>query len=690
MWVGAGLLAGALLLWMIFGGEWPDWLDWLLGGKKTFVSAILNGVTLAGLYFLVASGFTLVFGLMRNVNLAHGSLFLLGAYIGYDVATWTGNWFAGVAAGGLAIAAAGALLQIFVFQRLIGDDLRQTLVTIGISIVAADLMLAIWGGKTYQFSIPPMLDGAIATPIITAVKSNGQIVTLRYPLYRLVVLAISLVIGAALWLALNRTRFGAMIRAGVDDRGMLSATGVNVRLLFVGVFAIGGLLAGLSGVIGGSALSVAPGEDVRYLMASLVVVIVGGMGSISGAAIGALLIGLADQVGLVYFPTYGVVLTFVIMVVTLALRPQGIMGNARTRLADPPRPLSAADVVPVEFTPSTAALGAALILFPLVASPFILFQFGAQTMILGMIALSLTILGGYGGMVSLAQLTVAGIAGYTVAILGPNGTGVLGLNWPFELYVPVAILVAGIVSALIGAIAVRTAGIYTIMITLAVGVAVFYLAQQNYSLFNGHSGFRGVAPPHLFGVSWQSPIPFYYLCLGVTALAYSAVVYAARSTFGLALMASRDNPRRARAVGYDVIWLRIAAFFFAGLIAGAAGVLYVWFNGRISPGTISVAESIGILVIAVIGGMRHPIGPFLGAALYVLLKTFAIDVVGADRFNTLIGAIFLIVVFVSPDGVLGLWRRFAPLLAQKPLREPQWPVDISKVSQGTQTRGRNE
>ncbi len=509
LWTGLGLLAGAVVLWMVFG-IWPDWLDWLLDGKKTFVSAVLNGVTLAGLYFLVASGFTLVFGLMRNVNLAHGSLFLLGAYIGFDAAQWSGNWFLGVAAGALVIAGVGALLQVFVFQRLTGDDLRQTLVTIGISIVAADLMLAIWGGKTYQFSIPSFLDGAIATPIVTAVKSNGQIVTLRYPLYRLVVLATSLVIGVGLWLALYKTRFGTMIRAGVDDRGMLSATGVNVRLLFVGVFAIGGLLAGLSGVIGGSALSVAPGEDVRYLMASLVVVIVGGMGSITGAAIGALLIGLAEQLGLVYFPTYGVVLTFVIMVVTLALRPQGIMGNARTRLSDPPRPPAAADIVFVEFTPATAALAVALVLFPHVASHFVVFQLGAQTLILGMIALSLTVLGGYGGMVSMAQLTVAGVAGYSVAILGPNSTGVLGFNWPWEIYAPVAILTAAIASALIGAIAVRTAGIYTIMITLAVGTAFFYLAQQNYSLFNGHSGFRGVAPPDAFGVSWRSAVPFYY------------------------------------------------------------------------------------------------------------------------------------------------------------------------------------
>jgi branched-chain amino acid transport system permease protein len=667
-WTALGLLAAALFVWMVFG-VWPDWLDWLLDSKKAFVSAVFNGVTLAGLYFVVASGFTLVFGLMRNVNLAHGSLYLLGAYVGYAVTQWSGSWFLGVLIGTLVLGAVGALLQALVFQRLAGDELRQTLVTIGISIVAADLMLAVWGGKTYQFTIPEWLDGAVATPIVTAIKANGQIVTLRYPLYRLVVLAAAIVIGLGLWLALNRTRIGMMIRAGVDDRAMLSATGVNVRLLFVGVFAIGGMLAGFAGVVGGSALSVAPGEDVRYLLASLVVVIVGGMGSITGAAIGALLIGLAEQLGLVYFPTYGVVLTFVIMVVALALRPQGIMGNARTRLTDPPRVAPPGDIVTAEFNSATAVLAVALALFPLVVSPFVAFQLGAQALILGTIALSLMVLAGYGGMVSLAQLTVAGVAGYCVAILGTNSAGVLGLGWPWQLAVPVSILIAGVVAALIGMIAARTAGIYTIMITLAVATAFFYFAQQNYTLFNGHSGYRGVQPPVVFGIDWRNQIPFYYLSLGVAALAYCAVVYGARSTFGRALMATRDNQRRMRAVGYDVTRHRIAAYFFAGLIAGAAGVLYVWFNGRISPGTVGVGEVIGILVIAVIGGLRHPIGPFIGAALYVVLKTFAIDVVGADRFNTLIGLVFLVIVFASPDGLSGLWRRLAPRLAARPLRE---------------------
>jgi branched-chain amino acid transport system permease protein len=320
------VLAAALLLWL-FLAAWPDWLTALIGAKKLFVTTIFNGVTLAGLYFLVASGFTLVFGLMRNVNLAHGSLYLFGAYVGFTVAEATGYWLIGVAAGFLAAAIAGALMQILVFRRMEGDELRQTLVTIGISIVAADLMLAVWSGNTYQFTTPAWLDGAVKTPIILAYRSNGAPVPMTYPFFRLVVLFAAVVIGIGLWLVLNRTRIGIMIRAGVDDRGMLSAAGVNVHVVFAIVFAIGAGLAGFAGVVGGTALSIAPGEDVRYLLASLVVVIVGGMGSITGAAIGALLIGLAEQIGLAYFPTYGIVLTFIIMVAVLAFRPQGIIGR---------------------------------------------------------------------------------------------------------------------------------------------------------------------------------------------------------------------------------------------------------------------------------------------------------------------------------------------------------------------------
>lgn len=321
------LLLLAVLAWMIFA-PWPQGLIDLIGKKKLFVSALFNGVTLGGLYFLVASGFTLVFGLMRNVNLAHGSLYLLGAYIGYEAGELTGSWYAAIVAGGLSMAVVGVILQVVVFRRMEGDDLRQTMVTIGISIVLADLMLATWTGTTYQFQPPEWLFGATQLPIITGFRSNGNAVFMKYPTYRIAVLVMAIVIGIILWLFLNKSRAGMMIRAGVDDRNMLAASGVNVQLVFASVFAIGAGLAGLAGVIGGTALSIAPGEDVRYLLASLVVVIVGGMGSVTGAAIGALIIGVAENIGLAYFPTYGVVLTFVIMVITLAIRPQGIMGRS--------------------------------------------------------------------------------------------------------------------------------------------------------------------------------------------------------------------------------------------------------------------------------------------------------------------------------------------------------------------------
>ena len=288
----------------------------LVDDAHLFAITLLNGLTLAALYFLVASGFTLVFGLMRNVNLAHGSLYLLGAYVGYSAGNASGSWFVALVAGFAAAAFAGFLMQVAIFRRMEGQDLRQTLVTIGLSIVLADLFLWIWGGETYQFDAPDWLMGTVSLPVLR-----------KYAEFRLVVLGAAIAIGFALWLFLNRTQVGMMIRAGVDDRRMLSASGINVQRLFAITFAIGAGLAGFAGVVGGTPQSIAPGEDVRYLLASLVVVIVGGMGSIPGAAIGAVLIGSAETFGLAYAPTYGVVFTFLIMVVVLAFRPQGLMGR---------------------------------------------------------------------------------------------------------------------------------------------------------------------------------------------------------------------------------------------------------------------------------------------------------------------------------------------------------------------------
>ena len=316
----------ALALWLIFA-VWPQGLEEAIGKKKVFLNAVFNGITLGGLYFLVASGFTLIFGLMRNVNLAHGSLYLFGGYIGYGISVWTGSWVLSFVAAFVIVALIGVALQILVFSRMEGQDLRQTMVTIGLSIVFADLMLWAFGGDFYQVQTPDWLIGPVLLPFVTSVKSSGEAVYLTYPKVRLLIFAGSVVIGLAMWLALNRTRIGMIVRAGVDDREILAAMGVRIRLVFVLVFAFGAGLAGMAGVVGGAFQSISPGEDTRFLLASLVVVIVGGMGSIPGAALGALIIGLAEQLGSVYIPTYAIVVTFLIMVAVLAVRPQGLLAS---------------------------------------------------------------------------------------------------------------------------------------------------------------------------------------------------------------------------------------------------------------------------------------------------------------------------------------------------------------------------
>jgi branched-chain amino acid transport system permease protein len=324
VWALVILILAAVLLYLILA-VWPPELEQAIGRKRVFLNALLNGITLGGLYFMVASGFTLIFGLMRNVNLAHGSLYLLGGYIGYEIATLTGAWLFSLIAAFVIVAAAGMILQFTIFRWMEGQDLRQTLVTIAISIILADLMLWRWGGDFYQVPMPAWLGGPVQLPLITGMRSSGELILLQYPLVRLVIFAGAVVIGVLMWLALNHTRIGMVIRAGVDDRDMLSASGVPVQIVFLVVFAFGAGLAGFAGVVGGTFQSLQPGEDIKIILASLVVVIVGGMGSITGAAVGAVLIGLAEQFGSVYAPTYAVVLTFVIMVVVLAVRPQGLL-----------------------------------------------------------------------------------------------------------------------------------------------------------------------------------------------------------------------------------------------------------------------------------------------------------------------------------------------------------------------------
>jgi len=295
-----------------------------------------------------------------------------------------------------------------------------------------------------------------------------------------------------------------------------------------------------------------------------------------------------------------------------------------------------------------------LLAFPWIGNDFLTYQIGAQALALGLITLSLTFLGGYGGMISLAQMSIAGVAGYTVAILGASGAEI-SLGWPWWAAVAFGLGFAVLSASFVGWLSVRTEGIYTIMITLAFGVAFYYLALQNYSLFNGFQGFQRVHAPEVFGVSFRKPLPFFFLCLACALAAYLLVKWTIRTPFGIALQGVRDNPRRMAALGFDVTAHRVAAYGLAGLLAGLGGVLLVWYNGLITPGSINTGWLINVLVMAVLGGMSHPLGAFLGALVFVLLQTFAIDLFDRERFNLVIGAVFLLIVLFSPDGLLGLW-----------------------------------
>lgn len=314
----------------------------------------------------------------------------------------------------------------------------------------------------------------------------------------------------------------------------------------------------------------------------------------------------------------------------------------------------------------------ALLLYPAVANPFFTYQIGAQSLALGLVALSLTFLGGYGGMVSLAQMSVAGMAGYLVGIFGSSSAVAISLGWPWWLAVVFAIALATVFATVVGWLSVRTEGIYTIMITLAIGVAFFYLAQQNYSLFNGHQGFNKLFPPTVFGVDFRQATPFYYLALACALAGYFLVKLLVRAPFGVALQGIRDNPRRMHSLGYDVTAHRIAAYAVAGLLAAVGGVLLAWYNNRISPGSMDTGAMINILVIAVLGGMSRPIGAFVGAIVFVLLQNFAIDLVDRERFNLVIGGVFLAIVLFSPNGLVGIWTLLRSRLgAAKAINPPR-------------------
>ncbi len=309
------------------------------------------------------------------------------------------------------------------------------------------------------------------------------------------------------------------------------------------------------------------------------------------------------------------------------------------------------------------------LLLPFVLTDFWLAQVLTRSLILGIIALSLSFLATYLGVVSFAQASLAGVAGYAIAYFGPNTVGI-GVPLPFIVKLPLALLLAMIAGALIGFVARRSRGIYAIMITLAIGVAFFYFTRQNYVLFNGFTGFSGVLPPALGDRSWGDPRPLYYLSLGVAIICVAMVQGFVRSPLGLAVQAVRDAPGRLLALGIPTTFPIIAAFAFSGLIAGSGGILNAWFQERVSSFSVGFGPIIDILIISVIGGLRHPTGAFVGAIVYVILDIFAIDLIDRDRFNLLIGIVLLAIVVAAPNGLQQLAIDWVGALRKRAAKTP--------------------
>ena len=284
---------------------------------QQFIAQTLNGLTLAGIIFLVSSGFTLVFGVMRVTNLSHGAVYLLGGYIGYSVISATHNFFYGLAAGALAMGLLGLVLERTLITWLGRREMAELLATLGLIYVLDDISLAIWGGTPLTINLPGVLGRSSTLPV------SGIV----YPNTRIFILGVSIVVALGLYLLLRRTRVGAIIRAGVDDREMVSALGINVRLVFTLVFTLGAALAGFAGVLGGTVLGVYTGGDSDILLFALAVVIIGGLGSFEGAIVGSLIIGLAETYGTAYFQAVAYSIVFIPVIVILLVKPEGLLGK---------------------------------------------------------------------------------------------------------------------------------------------------------------------------------------------------------------------------------------------------------------------------------------------------------------------------------------------------------------------------
>lgn len=612
---------------------------------------LLNGLAEASSLFLVAAGLSLIFGVTRIVNFAHGSLYMLGVYVAYTfVDRWGvgafGFWFS-VLAAALVVGLVGAVIEIVLLRRVYrAPELYQLLATFALVLVINDAALWLWGAEDLLGRRAPGLGGSIS------------LLGRQYPTYNFVLIGIGPVVLLALWLALARTRWGMLVRAATQDREMLGALGVNQAWLFTSVFALGALLAGLGGAVQVPREPASLALDLRVIGEAFVVVVVGGMGSIPGAFVAALLIAeiKALCIGLGTIDVFGwsiplsrwtLVVEFVVMAAVLVVRPWGLFGRPSGAIrvtGTPERPLKRA-------SPALVVLGmaviAALMALPWGGDALAYAQtLTTDILIAVLFALSLHFIMGPGGMHSFGHAAYFGLGAYGAALLFK------AIGLPMLAAALLGPFVAALGAGLFGWFVVRLSGVYLAMLTLAFAQIVWSVVFQWDGFTGGSNGLIGLWPP-----AWLSQGAYYYLVLTCTVLMVLWLRRLVFSPFGYALRASRDSPERAQALGIDGRRVQWLAFVIAGLIAGLAGALFVFSKGGISPDAMAVGKSVDGLVMVLLGGVQSLIGPIIGAAALTGLQDTVMR--STEYWRALLGGIILVLVLAFPQGVAGAAQHIA-------------------------------
>ena len=601
------------------------------------VAQLLNGLVYGMLLFLMAAGLSLIFGLMNVVSLAHGSFFMLGAFFGLSIYRFTGSFWLALVLAPIPVAALGIAMELLFMRPLYRrGHMDQVLLTFGFTFVFFDLVQAVWGRVIVRLPAPEILQGT--TQIGLGVFSS----------YRLFLIGLGFAMALLLWLFLDRSRIGAMVRAGVDDAAMAAGLGANIPLLFTGIFGAGVALAALGGVAAGPVLGLYPGMDTEILIPAFIVIVIGGMGSLRGAFIGSLLIGEADTFGKAYFPGLALFLIYLVMAVVLLVRPQGLFGIKYTGVSAAP----AVTTVSVPATMQTRAVGLLAILAMLVY-PFLVADYPrallAEIYIFAIFAMSLDLLLGFTGLMSLGHAAFFGLGAYAVAILGT----LFGVNAWLGLAAGVAIAAAG--AALIGFFCVRTSGIPFLMLTLAFSQLVFSVALKWRDVTGGSDGMAIAEKPALFGFELSDSLAMYFMTLVFFLLSYWGLRRLLNAPLGHVFVGIRENEPRMLAIGYPTRAYKLLSFTIAGAFAGLAGGLYAIFNSFISPDAIYWTSSGDILIMTMLGGAGTLIGPAIGAGVFLLMKNVVSSY--SEHWLAIIGIIFISCVMFFPGGIWGTLRQ---------------------------------